>query len=302
ATVDPFAESGYVDYVRFRDPRVISFFSIYNELQKTYQITHIVNDIGLTGVGDTAIRIQEFSNYYAYDDGTPEAGYGLSVKNAKAAVKFKLNTKDTLRQVQMYFNPTLSHANDQNFDLIVWKSIDPEEIIYTKRLKTEFTDGLYNFYTYDLDTSIVLANEFYIGFQQLNEQNLNVGFDYAIDSKEYLFFSINSEWNPSIYNGSLMIRPVFGQKMTTAVDEVVEEEIRINIYPNPLRGNYLNFDVNKSVNQYEVEIYSLTGQKVLSGNLASSMDVSRLNNGIYLVRILHLETGESNTQKLIIRR
>lgn len=303
ATISPFSESGFVSYLRFRDPKVVSFFSIYNEIKKTYTVTHVINDIGLTGAGDTAVRVQEFSNYYAYDDGTAEAGYGMSVKNARAAMKFKLNTKDTLRQIQFYFNPTLTGANDQYFDLMVWKSLDPEEIIYKKRVKPEFTNGLYNFHTYDLDTSIILANEFYVGFQQTTSENLNVGFDYAIDSKEYLFYNIGSGWNQSIFSGSLMIRPVFGQKMTTAIEEVAIDETSFIMFPNPLNSSYLNFQINEGIeDDYEVEIFSITGQRVLQSRLSSSIRVSNLRNGIYLVRVNNTKSGESKTKKLIIRK
>ena len=302
-TVFPFADSGYVKKSRFRDPRVISYFSIYNATRMTYHITHIVNDYGLTGVGDTAVRIQEFANYYAYDDGTPEAGYGFSVGNSRAAMKFKLNTKDTLRQIQFYFNPTLTMANDTYFDIMIWKNIDPEEVIYTKRVKTQFADGLYNFYTYDLDTSLVLANEFYVGFRQIYNENLSLGFDYATDSKEYLFYNIGDGWKSSIFSGSMMIRPVFGEKMSTAIQDIEEEDNAFVIYPNPLLNDYLHIDIGENDQQnFDIEIYSITGQKVLYSNFETSIDVSALKNGIYFVRLRQLTNGESFTQKLIINR
>ena len=301
--VKPFSEDGYVSYLGFKKPKVISFFSIYNELRKTYTITHVINDIGLTGVGDTAVRIQEFSNYYAYDDGTAEAGYGLSVKNAKAAMKFKLNTKDTLRQIQFYFNPTLTGANDQYFDIMVWKNLDPEELIFTKRVKVKFTNGLYKFYTYDLGTSIVLANEFYVGFRQINSQNLNIGFDYAIDSKEYLFYNIGTGWNSSIYSGSLMIRPVFGEKMTTAIESISVEDKTFTIYPNPLNSSYLNFQLDDGfVEDYIIEVINMTGQQLLQKQLTSRMDVSELKNGMYFIRLTNKQTAISKTQKLIVNK
>lgn len=303
ANVEPFKDAGFVDYGRFRNPRVISFFSIYNEIKKTYSITHIINDIGQTGVGDTAIRMQEFANYYAYDDGTAEAGYGMSVKNGRAAMKFKLNTKDTLRQIQFYFNPTLTNANDQYFDLMIWKNLDPEEVIFTKRIKPIFTDGYYTFHTYDLETDIVLANEFYVGFKQLNAENLNIGFDYAIDSREYLFYNIGEGWEPSVFSGSLMIRPVFGEKMPTAIDHVEKTPASFSIYPNPLNSSSLHFNIKDGfINDYQMEVFSLTGQKLVSTRLKETIDLSILKNGIYLIRLINIQNGISDTQKLIIKR
>ncbi len=303
ALVDPFSTHGFVDYIRFRDPRMISFFSIYNETKKTYKVRHVINDIGLTGVGDTAIRYQEFANYYAYDDGTPEAGYGFSVRSAKAAMKFQLNTKDTLRQVQFYFNPTLTQANDKYFEIMVWKSIEPEELIFSKKVKAEFTEGMYNFYTYDLETDIVLANEFYIGFRQLYPENLNIGFDYALDSKEYLFYEIGGGWKPSIYSGSLMIRPVFGEKMTASVQENPTVISGFNIFPNPVSGHQLHIEAEDILeDNYQVEIFNITGQKMLQLKGQSVIDVSFLDNGIYLLRLTDMGSAYSRTQKFIRRK
>lgn len=299
--VEPFKEVGFLDHAAFNKPKVISFFSIYNEPRKTYTITHVINDVGLTGVGDTAVRIQEFSNYYAYDDGTAEAGYGMSIKNGEAAMKFKLNTKDTLRQVQFYFNPTLTGANVQYFNIMVWKNLEPEEVVFTKRVKAVITDGLYNFYTYDLDTSIVLANDFYIGFQQISSENLNIGFDYAVDSKEYLFYNIGEGWNSSIFSGSLMIRPVFGEVMSTGIEDNVTKKNPFVMFPNPLNTSYLNFQMD-NINNHQIEIFNITGQSLFQGNLQQSVNVSGFNSGIYLVRIINKSNGESQTQKLIIKR
>ena len=218
-------------------------------------------------------------------------------------MKFKLNTKDTLRRVQFYFNPTLSGANDQYFDIMVWKSIDPEELIYTKRVKAKFTNGLYNFYTYDLDTSIVLANEFYVGFRQINSQNLNIGFDYAIDSKEYLFYNIGTGWNFSVYSGSLMIRPVFGENMPTAIEDIVSVENTFRIYPNPLNSSYLNFQiVDGIVEDYNIEVFNITGQRLLQTDLSIRMDVSELKSGVYFIRLTNKQTLVSTTQKLIVNK
>ena len=302
ATVDPFSEIGYVDYIRFQNPRVISFFSIYNEPYKTYTVTHTINDIGFTGVGDTAIRKQLFSNYYAYDDGTAEAGYGLSVSNARAAVQYQLNTKDTLTRVQMYFNPTLTGANEQYFYLMVWKNLDPEELIYKKRFKVAFTEGMYHFHTFDLDTSIVLANEFYIGFQQITDENLNIGFDYALDSKDYHFYNIGTAWESSIFSGSIMMRPEFGVNELTGINAIRPEVEEFNIYPNPLLGDYLNLEYAvENTQNVEIQIYNLTGQLILSKPFDVRLDVSYLDNGVYLIRLIDMNSGAIQTKKFIKR-
>jgi hypothetical protein len=298
ADILPFAESGYSRYPGFLNPIIDMFFSIYNETFKTYAITHTVNDIGFTGIGDTVVRIQEFGDYYAYDDGTPEAGYGLSNSSGKAALQFKLNSKDTLSKVQIYFNPTLTSANEQYFYLMVWKNLEPEEVLYKKTLKVAFDAGLYKYITFDLDTSIVLANEFYVGFEQITADNLNIGFDFAHDSHEYLFYNTGSEWNSSLYEGSLMIRPVFGSIGYVGVQESKPDLLKI--YPNPLMGDYLYFNwPGKNPDELWLDIYHIGGQQVYSRRAESLVMLESLSNGVYIVKLTDPQTGETVTRKLI---
>ncbi len=66
------------------------------------------------------------------------------------------------------------------------------------------------------------------------------------------------------------------------------------IYPNPT-SDFVNVVSKEEINS--VEIYSLTGQKILSSS-SNKVSVSHLNNGIYLVKI-QLQNGKTETQKLI---
>jgi|GEM_PF-269682 len=66
------------------------------------------------------------------------------------------------------------------------------------------------------------------------------------------------------------------------------------IYPNPA-NDFVNIESKEGVRS--AEIYSLAGQKILSSN-SPKIDVSHLNTGIYLMKIL-LENGKTETQKLI---
>ena len=63
---------------------------------------------------DTLRYRQVFDNYYAYDDGTAEAGYGLrgqGTRNASVAVKFKSFKADSLRAIDFYFNQVVDSIN-----------------------------------------------------------------------------------------------------------------------------------------------------------------------------------------------
>ena len=74
-------------------------------------------------------------NYYAYDDGIPELGYGVSNAGGMFAVRFDISDYDTIQGVQLLFNHTLNDANDKYFDIMVWKDENgkPGDTIFTMR-------------------------------------------------------------------------------------------------------------------------------------------------------------------------
>ncbi|MEA3504693.1 MAG: hypothetical protein U9R32_05785, partial [Bacteroidota bacterium] len=120
-TVSPFIETGYLDYAPFSAPPVNLFLPIGNS-DLIYTIEHVIyGDATLINKqNDTLTRMQILSNYYAYDDGTAEAGYGLTPAGAQLAYRFTLNEPDTLRAVKMFFNKTWHNGNEQYFRLTVW--------------------------------------------------------------------------------------------------------------------------------------------------------------------------------------
>jgi hypothetical protein len=86
---------------------------------------------------DTLIYYQVFKNYFAFDDGTSEGGYGingLGSRNAMVAYKFTSFMQDTLRAIQICFNDSYQHANQREFDLVVWDDNNgiPGNILYTR--------------------------------------------------------------------------------------------------------------------------------------------------------------------------
>lgn len=303
ASVQPFMHYGYVDYPRFSDPPVQTFFSIHNQTGQNYKITHIIKDEGATGVGDTMVFWQEFRDYYAYDDGVPEAGYGFSVAGSKAALQFHLNTKDTLKQVKIYFNPTLSASNEVYFNLMVWKSLEPEKVLLSQRVKAKVQDGMFSYVTYNLDHELVIGNDFYVGVEQLTNSNLNIGFDYSQDSKEYLFYQDNSgQWYNSLFKGSLMVRPVLGTSLEGVEEGSHAPDNTWHLYPNPVRQGKL-FVVQEgewSEAYCQLAIYDMMGRQVRQMPWQNEIDVSALPAGMYFLRCSNAKTAQVSTQKFVI--
>jgi hypothetical protein len=272
---------------------------------------------------DTVIRDQVFSNYYAYDDGTAEAGYGLSgegTAGAALAYRFKTYNRDTLRSVRMYFNRSLDNISQVYFLLAVWDNDHntdrPGNLIYSMSgYRPEYYNELNKFHTYTFDTTLVVSDIFYVGWIQTTSVLLNVGFDRNTNNRNNIFYNLGQEWNNTIFNGSLMIRPVLGKKsgLPVSSNEITVNELRI--YPNPASdlirielpsnaGNNM-FDGNftmATISPVTLSIYDFQG-KLVSRSVVTNENISvrHLLPGMYLLRAEIPGLGIYSTKLLITR-
>lgn len=60
-------------------------------------------------------------------------------------------------------------------------------------------------------------------------------------------------------------------------------------YPNPTRGE-VNFEVNQPIDL--IEVYTITGQKVLSNASSDKIDLTNLSNGMYMLKLYIGNTNE----------
>lgn len=261
---------------------------------------------------DTMSFYQNFYNYLAYDDGVPEAGYGLSTVGGKLAYQFKLNVADTLQSVQFYFNQTLGNANQQYFNLTIWNDNNgvPGNIIYTKSGKRpEFENALFKYHTYVLDAPLAVSGTFYVGWTQTTKDNLNVGFDFNNNQSDKIFYNVTGSWANSGYEGNLMIRPILGRDENAYVGiKNIETNdasaYNLRIFPNPNEGHILNLSLNGTSNtrQAIIRIINLQGQIVRQQAFANKLDVSQLQQGIYFISVQDVTQDINLIQKLIITR
>ena len=258
---------------------------------------------------DTAIYFQNFYNYYAYDDGTPESGFGLAgtgTEDAMLAYKYFTYKPDSLRAIQMYFNPTRNNYTENlPFYLTVW-DIDeggPNNIIYQESTSVPiFKDSLYQFVNYKLKTPLFLTDSFYIGWKQIEDELLNIGFDNNTDSKNKTYYNIDGSWTQSTFEGSLMMRPVFGKKLPLSINNTKISNIDINIYPNPA-NNIINIEFDKIINNGEISIYNSTGYLVKKEYLienSKTINLSDLNNGLYFIKITENSNIIASKKVLVI--
>ena len=239
-------------------------------------------------------------NYFAYDDGTPEMGYGVASKEEAFAVKFELSEMDTLRGVQLLFNHTLNDANNQYFDIVVWKDKNGkpgDELYRLTNRKPKWEDQMYRFSYYKFDKLIKLNGTFYIGIVQKNDGLINIGFDTSKDNSQYNYFNVSGTWQQSTTPGSIMLRPVVGGNYFIGVNENSLES-RIKVYPNPVSST---LHIDGISNGSSIAVYDITGRKVMQESFSNELSVSQLRNGLYLLNITTTE-GLVISKKIMVNQ
>ncbi len=266
----------------------------------SFTTTQVLAQDGSAGniikTNDTNRYVQQFRNYFAYDDGTAEAGYGLTPGGAKLAYQFIMDFPDTLTEIRMFFNRTAGAGNQQNFFLTVWKDNKgiPGEVIYAAEGKRpEFEGALNQFASYPLESEkpLIVGDTFYVGWVQETGDNLNVGFDRHRDASASIFYNTNNDrWMNSDFKGALMIRPVFGKYTAPTKGNPGGMEGAITLYPNPVSEGVLHFRLNQPLPEISrdgiIELYDLMGRHILTTAWQDQVFLpAGLRSGVYFLRI-----------------
>ena len=268
------------------NPPVGYTFSL-NGNPTAYSIVHHVRE-GVSGdthsSNDSTTFVQVFDNYYAYDDGTPENGYGITSTSSrvKIAYRFHLNVEDTLTALYMYFNRTLDDENaDIRFAITVWDDADgiPGNIIYqdVNRRRPLF-EGFNRYVRYILEEPVVCSGTVYVGLEQYSPDYINLGFDRNNDASNEIQYLTSTNWQTSILRGALMIRPYFGVKATLGINST-DEMGNTKVY---VRGNTLFVETGIS---QPIQIFDALGRCVHKQVGVSSLQLPNLPAGLYLVKV-----------------
>lgn len=109
---------------------------------------------------------------------------------------------------------------------------------------------------------------------------------YILDESDYLTFNDGQSLVVNISGATQIIalsniRKVVFEKIIDGIEEISSE---IQIVPNPANNSFRVSNLDKDE---EMTVYSMTGQKVMSGIVTNdqTVDISALANGLYLVKI-----------------
>ena len=313
-TLSPLTSLTVNNYNPFVDAPINYWYEFLGSGNVTFDINHIVYDNQDPTIGDTLIFKQEFKNYFAYDDGSVERGYGLMVNGGRQVVQFRTESEDTLRGVQIYFNKTQNNYNDRLFYIGLWNDNNGEPGLLTYEsdgFRPEFTPtNSFHNYIFE-DTIIKLGREvFYVGLIQTTSDFLNIGFDRNTNTRNRNFFNTGAGWTQSAFEGSLMIRPLLGPSLTEPEEEEVKtKSSELEIFPNPPGKNddiTFQLPVQCSDPAYwkylELRIYDLNGKRLYSGPYIESINVSAFKNGFYIVDVFDSGNTQHYSTKLLITK
>ena len=149
-----------------------------------------------------------------------------------------------------------------------------------------------------------------------NWKALNSTWTYDVDSDLKFYIKDKDETIYKVYftqfdggsTGNLAFN--FEDVTQTLGIEEVGENIAFGIYPNPVRSDKkinIIFDVNKiNKNENKIEIYNLSGQRVLKTSVSNSLgfydkeiNLSSLNSGIYMLKFT--SGNYQKTKKIVVQ-
>lgn len=267
---------------------------------------------------DSIISYQRFYDYFAYDDGSAEQGFGFDQETnpsnleGEIAYKFKLNKRDTLFAIGTFFNRAVYDVSRELFTFRVWTHIaEPggsgtDSLIYeSDPMNPQYMSRINEYSIHYIDTLLILPKgEFYIGWYQSRMFNLNVGWDKNFGGKsepnvtsDKLFYKIFGNWsNADLPEGTLMMRPFVGSSrtVTASVTKPLTIDHKLNYHPNPAR-DHIQFDEEME----KVDIYSMEGVLLMTSFKVKRMNLSDLPNGVYVIRASN-SSNQSLHSKLFI--
>ncbi len=248
---------------------------------------------------DTISSVTHFTDFYAYDDGTAEYGVQINQKLGRVAIQYVVTKPDTIGGVRMSVIPFNKDISGQSFTLQVWnnKNGKPDQIIAQNAFASRYVADRTKLIEFRLTKPVVVTDTFYVGWLQVNEQPLTVGYDLNSEYGSHkAFYNLGNEWvNSTDLRGSVMIRPFIAKQGVGIVTGAEKVEEPLLFYPNPTSG-IIRWEVS---NIELLEVANGSGQLVKRIKINKGQqycDLRELSAGIYFLR--SYIKGEWYSQKI----
>ena len=290
-----------------------------------YQLALLTNETNpLTLPNDTISRDLELSTYYAYDDGTAEAGIGIPASNTNPtsylALGFTTSQDDYVRSVRVapvFNNIPLAAGGENNenrpITVAVWadnngKPANTPLATATTTLTNPLPSGQ-TFVEVTFATPVAVKGRFYVGYSQVsNGRFLLYGYDLNNQLPANSLFlntqgtTIADPWTAQSLAGTLMLRPVMNQTvLATRGQQALSAAF--TLYPNPaLTGTTVAVEGPKFSRATLLDVLGrpVWQQPAAEAGQPTLRLPAGLRAGVYLVQ-LALPDGNTATRRLSVQ-
>lgn len=273
----------------------------------------------LTLPNDTISRDTQLGDYYAYDDGTPEATYTLAFFDQPGiryqALRFNLNQADQVRSIRVKLMPVYPLAAGRQFTVNIW---DADPAANGQPMATPKASQSYvipaalpagqDFLEISFATPVPVSGTFYAGFGHgstgiLPTNPIQFGYDLNNPVPADTFWQFIGAWGQPtglFYpTGALMLRPVLNNNILATAPASVAATYAL--YPNPsadgqvqVQGRYAQAAVLDALGR-------VVWQQPAAQAGSSTLDLSALPAGMYLVQ-LTLADRLTVTKRLVLTK
>lgn len=278
--------------IEYNAPLIYTYNSSSTDTALFLLTVSLITDDFDSKTNDTIRYYQRFTDYFAIDDGTAEAGYGINgqgSRNALAALKFRSFIPDSVKALKICFNDAYDNTNQVGFDIMVWADDNGKPGLLLGTTTGPVADpgtDINGFVTYLFDKPVYVNGDFWVGWKQAAEIFLNAGLDLNTPNSGRQYYSLSGTWEPSLAPGTVMLRPVMrGTGSATSSDEGTLLNDLYMIYPNPSRGQVTLVASDRAPADFIIDVVSLTGARVMSLARTDQPDFSPLPSGTYMIII-----------------
>lgn len=308
STVGPPTQTQQLSYNTY--PNTIPLTGWYNKVifeNKSYIQSVLPTDYP---GNDTIVCDQVFDNYLAYDDGSAELSYYLNLSQnypGTLAIEYHLNRPDTMQALAIYFGRQAPPPSYKQFSIVIYSSLagvngnyQDVKIHEEDYITPYYNDTINHYWVYRLDTPVALpAGTFYAAIlMPAYSDTLYFGFDVNRIGGNHAYYNVLGQWNSSIFQGAIMIRPMLGQYVWgSGVSNVAATKHDWDIYPNPANND---IRIKFKGNSAEYTIMDVSGRTVEQGTAGvnNDVDIAGLSPGMYFMRI-SINGVWSTTRKLV---
>jgi hypothetical protein len=278
-----------------------TLFNSINESHFKIDFSYTISDVlNNTFHNNTINTTHEFGNYFAYDDGSPELAYYLTMHPsynipAYTAVKFETEVADTLRGFSIFLPKTAPIGRNKEFGIKIFS-----EISYNGATEQELYEELYIYPKYN-DTINAMVHykfekptflpkgTFYMALMQPAggySDSLYIGLDITNNVVQERYFNVLDSWEPSTLPGALLFRPIIGSDFNTGIQKF-DQQHSLQIFPNPTTS-VITFSKDYQVDH--ATIFDMNGKKVLNTPIDNhTLNLEHLQTGIYILSTQYKE-------------